>query len=273
MAFSCLFVFSCGSDDPINADVAIQEFIDQSSITYQETSSGLYYSINSEGATPLASSEDFVAFDLKGQLLDGTSIGNTFGTDADIHLYLDQNILPGIGEAVQFLGTGGQGSFILPAELAFGSIGNGVVPANTPVAYDIEVLGIYQDDQDYSDEVLSDYITAEGLEITEKTPSGLYVVIEEPGNDTKPTSSEAVTVHYEGYFLNGDVFDSSIARGNPSTFLLNQVIAGWTEGIPYFGEGGKGKLLIPAHLAYGAGSQSIPAYTPLVFDIELISVN
>jgi len=270
MMLFAVFIFSCSSDDE---PITIQEFIMQSNITYQESASGLFFNITSTGTTPLASNSSFVSFDLMGQLLDGTSIGNTFGTDADIHLYLDQNILPGISEAVQLLGTGGHGSFILPANLAFGSAGNGIIPANAPLAYDIEVLGIYDDDQEYSDTLLSNYITDKGLVIAEKTSSGLYVVIEEAGNDTMPTSTQAVTVHYEGYYLNGDVFDSSIARGNPSTFLLNQVIAGWTEGIPYFGEGGKGKLLIPAHLAYGAGSQSIAPYSPLIFDIELISVN
>ncbi|MFT6808056.1 MAG: FKBP-type peptidyl-prolyl cis-trans isomerase FkpA [Saprospiraceae bacterium] len=270
----CIAISSCGSDETESSNEGIQAFILSSNTSFQESSSGLYYNITEEGITPFPSSTSFVVFDLKGQLLSGTSVGNTFGSEADVRIDLNQNIIPGLKEALEFLGTGGEGTFILPSDLAFGTIGNGVIPANAPIVYQIEMLGIYADEMVFSDALLSEYIENQGFEDVTQTASGLYVIIEEPGSDITPSSSQGVTVHYEGYFLNGDVFDSSIARGAPSTFSLNQVIAGWTEGIPYFGEGGKGKLLIPAHLAYGAsGNQNIPAYTPILFDIELISVN
>ena len=269
-----LGILSCGSDDSENSEEEIQDYILQSNKSFQKTNSGLYYNLTNEGMTPLASGTSFVIFDLKGQLLDGTSVGNTFGSEDNVQLDLNQDIISGLKEALQFLGTGGQGTFILPSDLAFGGGGNGVVPPNAPIVYQLEVIGIYANDMAYSDSLLSEYIAAQEFENVTKTASGLYVLIEELGNETKPTASQNVTVHYEGYFFNGDIFDSSIARGTPSTFALNQVIAGWTEGIPYFGEGGKGKLLIPSHLAYGAsGSQNIAPYTPILFNIELISVN
>lgn len=103
------------------------------------------------------------------------------------------------------------------------------------------------------------------------TASGLFYVIDEPGSTQKPSAQSSVTVHYRGYFLDGDEFDSSFDRGAPSTFGLNQVIRGWTEGIPLFGKGGKGSLYMPSSLAYGGrGSGSIPGFTPIAFDIELI---
>ena len=270
-----LSICSCGSvDSSGNGDEQIQDYILNNSINYQQSSSGLFYNITSEGTSPLTSETSFVVFDLRGQLLDGTSVGNTFGSDADVRIDLNQNIIPGLKEALLFLGKGGRGTFILPSELAFGAGGNGIVPGNAPILYELEILGIYGDDIIFSDEVLSQYIADMGIEDVFKTESGLYILIEEPGNETTPSSSDRVTIHYEGYLLNGDIFDSSIARGAPATLLLNQVIPGWTEGIPYFGEEGKGKLLIPSHLAYGAaGSQTIAAYTPLIFDIELLSVN
>ena len=123
------------------------------------------------------------------------------------------------------------------------------------------------------DEQLQDYITANGLN-AEKTSSGLYVVIDNPGADPFPTSTSEVTVHYNGYFLNGQVFDSSIDRGFPLTISLTGVISGWQEGIPYFGTGGEGMLLMPSSLAYGSnGSGSIPPSTPLIFDVQVLSVN
>jgi len=115
------------------------------------------------------------------------------------------------------------------------------------------------------------YIEDNNLEAT-KTNSGLYYVINKQGTGTRPISSSNVTVAYKGYFLDGNVFDQSNSEG--SSFGLNQVIAGWTEGIQLFKEGGEGILLIPYNLGYGASQvRSIPGGSVLVFDIKLISVN
>lgn len=106
----------------------------------------------------------------------------------------------------------------------------------------------------------------------QRSDSGLYYVIEEQGNGDKPTRTSTVTVNYKGYFLNGSTFDQSGSDG--ITFGLNQVIAGWTEGITYFNEGGEGMLLIPSHLGYGSQTYNgIPGGSVLLFDIKLLNVN
>lgn len=106
------------------------------------------------------------------------------------------------------------------------------------------------------------------------TASGLRYIVEKEGTGAMPTESSNVTVHYTGIFLDGSKFDSSVDRGEPATFPLNRVIAGWTEGVQMMKEGGKIKLLCPPNLAYGeAGRPGIPANSWLVFDIELIKVN
>lgn len=107
----------------------------------------------------------------------------------------------------------------------------------------------------------------------EKTDEGVYVIIDVPGTGKRPTISDNVTVHYHGELLNGDVFDSSINRGTPAEFPLNGVIRAWQIGIPYFKEGGKGKLICPPDLAYGSNPPpGIPKNAVLVFDVELIKV-
>jgi peptidyl-prolyl cis-trans isomerase A (cyclophilin A) len=107
-----------------------------------------------------------------------------------------------------------------------------------------------------------------------KTESGLYYVHTTEGTGKQPTAANQVEVHYEGRFMDGKVFDSSIARGESITFGLGQVIKGWTEGLQLMKEGGKATLVIPYQLAYGAGGRppQIPAKSTLVFDIELIQV-
>lgn|SRR5699024_2194230 len=115
------------------------------------------------------------------------------------------------------------------------------------------------------------YIEKNNLE-AQKSDSGLYYVIDELGSGAQPTATSNVTVAYKGYFLDGTTFDESDANG--ISFGLQQVIKGWTKGIPYFKEGGKGKLLIPSHLGYGPyGRPGIPGGAVLIFDIHLISVN
>ena len=115
------------------------------------------------------------------------------------------------------------------------------------------------------------YIKEKNLDAT-KTDSGMYYVITDPGTGAQPTATSNVTVAYKGSFLNGKVFDESKADG--ISFPLNQVIKGWTEGIPLFKEGGSGILLIPAHLGYGENDYStIPGGSVLIFDVKLISVN
>lgn len=122
-----------------------------------------------------------------------------------------------------------------------------------------------------NDKEITDYIAKNNL-TAQKSESGLYYVINEPGTGTQPTASSNVTVAYKGYFTNGSVFDQSSADG--ISFGLNQVITGWTEGIPYFKTGGSGILLIPAHLAYGNYDyRGIPGGSVLIFEVKLISVN
>jgi FKBP-type peptidyl-prolyl cis-trans isomerase FkpA len=116
---------------------------------------------------------------------------------------------------------------------------------------------------------IEQYIAENGL-TAQSTSSGLYYVIETPGGTTHPTVSSSVSVKYTGYLVDGTQFDSS--NGKTVSFALSEVIVGWQEGIPLFGKGGKGKLLIPSDLGYGAYQVgTIPAHSVLIFDIELIN--
>ena len=105
-------------------------------------------------------------------------------------------------------------------------------------------------------------------------PSGLQYQVLKEGNGKKPTAKDTVMCHYEGTLIDGTIFDSSYQRGEPATFPLQQVIAGWTEGLQLMQEGAKYRFFIPYRLGYGAGGAgaSIPPFAALVFDVELIQV-
>ena len=106
------------------------------------------------------------------------------------------------------------------------------------------------------------------------TPSGLQYEVISAGNGATPKASDQVKVHYHGTLLNGNVFDSSVSRGEPATFGVTQVIQGWVEALQLMPVGSKWKLFIPSELAYGAqgAGQSIGPHTTLVFEVELLDI-
>jgi len=120
------------------------------------------------------------------------------------------------------------------------------------------------------DSIIQQYIIDHNLTAT-PTGTGLYYVIGNQGTGGVCTSNSTVKVSYKGYFTDGNVFDESPVSG--IEFGLQSVIQGWTEGIPYFKEGGEGKLLIPSALGYGEnGTSGIPENSVLIFDITLIQI-
>ena len=118
---------------------------------------------------------------------------------------------------------------------------------------------------------LAENAKKEGIVVTE---SGLQYTVLQEGSGKSPKATDTVVCHYEGFLINGTVFDSSIQRGEPAAFPLNGVIAGWTEGLQLMKEGAKYRFFIPYNLAYGeAGAAgAIPPYATLIFDVELIEV-
>ena len=133
---------------------------------------------------------------------------------------------------------------------------------STMVAASLCLLGCSQTTQTSGDKMAT---TASGLK---------YQVLKHGTGTVSPKATDTVKVHYEGKLLDGTVFDSSIARGQPISFPLSQVIPGWTEGLQLMKVGDKFKFVIPANLAYGANSPSpaIPPNSTLVFEVELLGI-
>jgi FKBP-type peptidyl-prolyl cis-trans isomerase FklB len=131
----------------------------------------------------------------------------------------------------------------------------------------------FAEHKDAGDAFLAENKTKPGIHTT---PSGLQYEVIEEGTGAKPTAEDTVEVHYHGTLIDGSVFDSSVQRGTPATFGVDQVIKGWTEALQLMTEGSKYRLYIPQDLAYGAQPHPggpIKPFMALIFDVELIAIH
>lgn len=127
-----------------------------------------------------------------------------------------------------------------------------------------------EENQKKGEAYLAENAKKEGVKVTD---SGLQYKVLKEGTGKSPKATDVVTVNYEGKLIDGTVFDSSYERGEPVEFPLNQVIAGWTEGVQLMKEGGKYEFVIPSELAYGeTGNQGIEPNSTLLFTVELLKV-
>jgi FKBP-type peptidyl-prolyl cis-trans isomerase FklB len=130
----------------------------------------------------------------------------------------------------------------------------------------------YSGNMKIGEEFLAENTKKEGVKVT---ASGLQYEVIKAGSGAKPTAASEVTVHYHGTLIDGTVFDSSVDRGETSSFFLNQVIPGWTEGLQLMSKGAKYRFYVPQDIAYGANPRPggpIKPYMALIFDIELFDI-
>jgi FKBP-type peptidyl-prolyl cis-trans isomerase len=198
----------------------------------------------------------------EGELLQSTAQGGA----ADVPL--DKFRIGGLSEAIQTMVVGEKKMAWIPAAVAFG----GNVPQGAPaggLVVEVELVS-------FKEGVPAPAAPADVAAVpadAEKTPSGLASkLISKGSGKVHPKATDTVTVHYSGWTTDGKMFDSSVTRGEPTSFGLNQVIKGWTEGVQLMVQGEKRRFWIPAGLAYGENpGGGAPAGT-LVFDIELIGI-
>ena len=260
----------------------IKKYIADNNLKAERDPSGLYYVVEEAGSAEKPGQQDFIIAHYHGMLLDGTVFDSSVDRGEPFEFPLGR-VIPGWQTGIPKFGKGGKGKLIIPSQMAYGSRPAGQIPPNSCLVFNVEVIDFFDQAEQakrqaklsekqlaIDEEVIKKFIADKGLK-AERDPSGLYYVVEEAGSAEKPGLQNQVTVHYHGTLTDGTVFDSSVDRGKPATFPLNGVVPGWQVGIPKFGKGGKGKLIIPSTMAYGPRpAGKIPPNSCLIFDVEVI---
>ena len=251
---------------PAPADVA------QAPADAQKTASGLQYKILSKGSGAKApAATDRVEVHYTGWT---SSNGEMFDSSVQrgrTATFAIRGVIPGWTEGLQLMKEGDKARFWIPANLAYGEVPKRPGAPAGQLTFDVELIKIIVPPK--MPEAPS--VVKAAAASAAKTASGLASRVLKAGTGkTKPKATDRVEVHYSGWTTDGKMFDSSIKRGRPATFGLNQVIKGWTEGLQLMVEGEKRRFWIPGPLAYGDTPKrpGAPAGT-LVFDVELLKIN
>jgi FKBP-type peptidyl-prolyl cis-trans isomerase len=228
--------------------------------TAAKTKSGLASRVLTPGTgTTHPAGDDLVTLHYSGWTIDGKTIDSSVaGEPATFPL---DRVMPGLSEGVQLMVVGEKRRFWIPEALAYK--GAAERPKGTLV-FDVELLTFTAAPSKPPADV------AQAPEDALRTRSGIAYKVLKRGTGTRhPLATDKVTVHYSGWTTDGKLFDSSVQRGQPTTFALNQVIAGWTEGVQLMTEGERVRFWIPESLAY-KGERA--PFGLLVFDVELLKI-
>ena len=289
------------SEEPVK----IQAYLAKNKVTVAPSASGIYVITQNAGTGRGIAKTDFVKINLTVSSIDGKKIFSTLDQNKPITFEFGKPFdTKGFDEAIASMKKGSKATVVVPSAMGFGEqgkkdmSGQDIITPYSPVVYDIEVLDLKtkaENDKAIKEEesakkkaaaeavskepsLIQQYIKDNKITV-KPTANGLYYIEKVAGKGPKAKAGDKVKVHYTGKLLNGKVFDSSLTRKPVAPFEFTigqgQVIPGWDEGISMMSAGGKATLIIPSKLGYGerGAGADIPAYSPLVFDVELISIS
>lgn len=266
----------------------------QKAVKYSKSkTSGLSYVMHKSNKGPKLKLDDVVTLNLKYITSKDSLVFDSWKMGKPIQLKIAKSSFKGdLMDGLTLLTVGDSASFLINADSLFTKTFAAPRPAfidsssyltftvkvistTTEAALKAEELKAEKENAMKENEMIAKYI-AEKQITPSKSSSGLMYIISEPGTGEQAQAGKTVKVHYTGRLLDGTKFDSSLDRNDPIEFKLGQgmVIKGWDEGIALLKVGGKALLIIPSNLAYGSRGAGgvIPPFSPLTFEVELVSV-
>jgi FKBP-type peptidyl-prolyl cis-trans isomerase len=264
-------------------ETQIQAYLTKNNLIAQKTVAGVYYVVTKSNPTGKKVVEgDQMVFHYIESLLDGTKIDSTSvlkNSPAKLPYGVQYNLPAGaVIDAIKELHVGEKAIFLIPSSLAHGSNSVGIIPAYSVLRFDINILALNSEIQ-----LIKSYVSDKKLTVTDTTSTGLRYIRTKQGTGDAVKAGQSVTIKYVAKLLTGTVFDSTGTVTNPSfTFLLGggSTIKGFDEGVAKMKVGEKATILFPSSIGYGktgvvnqnTGVTTIPPFSPLSFDIELVGV-
>ncbi len=280
--------------------LSLKSYFEQKKITATLIADELYYTTTKKGNDKKPKKGDFLKINYVGKLLNDKVFEQT---QDPVVFQL------GLGQIQEFMdlglekvASGGKATFYVPPSMAFGERGAGDVPPNTPVMYEVELLQILSPKEydayilneerkeqaafelrkkqqlDTDKKLINDYAISKKIK-AKRTDSGISYSVTKNGKGDNIKKGDQVFIEYEGFFMNGDAFDSSAKNKKPFEFVIGEqkTIAGWEEGLLNFNKGSEGFLLVPSAFAYGpsglyTNTTIVPENSCLVFKIKIVDV-
>ncbi len=282
-AFFCACILAlaglsgCTKTYPTIAEVdaqAVTNYIQSNNLSLQQYGqTGIYYQVTQVGTGPNIDYSIQIPLIYTIKTLDGTyasidTFNNRYGG------YFGYFKPDSLREVIKntLIKQGGTVRVIVPSRFAFGKAGSGSVPGNSSVDFTVTAITATKL-AEYDDFTMLQYMQANNLTGFTKAAEGYYYKLSDPGSGTETISlSSVISVEYTGKTLNGTVFDKTTA-GSPATFSLGSTVEGWRLALPLLKKDGAMQIILPSTLGYGlSGSQSIPPFSCMFFDIKVTDV-
>lgn len=270
----------------------IEAYIAENKMTATPDSNGIYMVLSKKGSGAKVEVGKIARINYKGSVINGMTFEDTWSEGGQPYNYMvgTSSFGEGFDKALLKMKVGDKAQIIVPSAMAFGERGiSGIIPPFSSLIFDIQVEEVMTEEvankkeKEYAQKMMADeaksiakYVADK--KITDKPDAdGIYITYLKKGTGKKPGPGSLVSVHYTGTLLNGKKFDSSMDRGQPIQFSLGmgEVIPGWDNVVSRMVVGDKVMALIPSAQAYGRSGSgaAIPPFSPLVFEMELISIN
>lgn len=238
-------------------------------LDYTTTESGLQIFIEEEGSGDQPEPGDVVSVHYTGMLGDGTVFDSSIPRNEPLTFPLGrERVIRGWDEGIAMLSEGGKAKMIIPAALGYGGQGSGLIPPNSTLYFDVELVDVMPGGPDEPQEVSEDEF--------EETDSGLRYAVLEEGEGETVEEGQPVRMHYTAWLEDGTRIDSSHDYGEPVTFPLGseQVFPGWNEAVANMNVGDKWQVVMPPELALGeqGAGELVPPNSTLIMELELVEI-
>jgi FKBP-type peptidyl-prolyl cis-trans isomerase FkpA len=296
LLFLAVFISGCSNNEEEELKErerrALQQYLIEHNITAEPTASGLYYLPVVEGDGIRPEGTDYVEIEFTGELVDGTIFATTYDTlaiDEDFYseyvVYGPQRfrldyLLEGMTEGLSLMNEGGIATLIMPSDLALGSSSSYLIPSYSTLIYDIKLVTVIEDPDAYETALIQEWLDSNNIDRQASTDS-VYYLEEVPGEGEFISTGDVISMLYEGYYLDGRVFDANIDDEEYTfSFPGEYMIAGWNIGLRLMKKGSKGTLLIPYKLGYGEnglvdqqGVTRVGPFMTILFDVEITDLH